>query len=204
MAAHEIDDDGQPLAGAQLRKLELEIRKLEHEVAGLGVRGYRAESVVKYIPVITALIAVAGFWFTVHQYNNQQRAAAARLADEQRAAAAKQAYDREQAILKPLLDRRLELYFAASDAAATIATTKDQKERERAEARFMQLYAGTLVIVEDAGVEEAMISYHRCLTGSDSCNQAELTRRSLALASKARDSIGNSFKVKLDDLKGKY
>ncbi|HWS85627.1 MAG TPA: hypothetical protein VN282_01430 [Pyrinomonadaceae bacterium] len=177
---------------------------MEHEVAGLGVRGPRAENVVKYIPVFTALIAVAGFWFTVQQYNDQQQQAARRLADEQRAAAAKQAYDREQALLKPLLDRRLELYFAASEAAATVATSKDQKERERAGARFMQLYAGTMVIVEDAGVEEAMIQYHRCLTGSDPCDQGELTRRSLALASKTRDSIGNSFNVKLGDLKGKY
>lgn len=204
MAAHEADDAGRALAEAQLRKLRLEIKKLEDEVGGQSAGGYKAENLVKYIPVITALIAVAGFWFTVHQYNNQQKAAAEKLAAERKEAADKLAYDREQAILKPFLDKRLELYFAASDAAATVATTKDEAERGKAEARFMQLYAGTLVIVEDEGFEDAMINYHKCLTGVEPCDPAERLKRSLALASTARDSIRNSFNVRLSSFKGKY
>jgi len=189
----ESNDAERTLAGAQLQKLELEIRKLKYDVENLGNKSSRLEQVIKFIPVITILIAVAGFWFSVHQYNTQQAETAE-----------KQAADREQALLKPVWDKRLELYFTASETAATIALSNNQAERDKAEAKFMQLYAGPLVIVEDADVEGAMINFHRCLTGKDACDQPELQRRSLTLASKARDSIGKSFNVKLGDLKGKY
>ncbi len=193
MTDREESDAEKTLAGAQLQKLELEIKKLKYDVESLGSKSYQLEKVIKFIPLITIIIAVAGFWLTVHQYNTQQAATAEKLAS-----------DREQALLKPVWEKRLELYFTASETAATIALSNDKTERDKAEAKFMQLYAGPLVIVEDADVEGAMINFHSCLTGKDACDQPELQRRSLTLASKARDSIGKSFNVKLGDLKGKY
>lgn len=200
MADREANNAEKNLAGAQLQKLELEIKKLKYDVESLGSKSDLLEKVIKFIPVMTILIAVAGFWFTIHQYNTQQAA----TAKQQAVMAEQQASDREQALLKPVWEKRLELYFTASETAATIALSKDKTERDKAEAKFLQLYAGPLVIVEDADVEGAMIKFHSCLTGQDACDQLELQRRSLTLASKARDSIGKSFNVKLGDLKGKY
>jgi len=200
MVAQEDSNAQKALADAQLQKLELEIKKLSFDVESLGSKGFQVENIMRFIPLITVMIAVAGFWFTVHQYNAQQAAGA----KQQQQAADKLASDREQALLKPVWDKRLELYFTASETAATIALSKDKADRDKAESKFMQLYAGPLIIVEDTGVEDAMIMFRKCLTGQDSCDEAELQRRSQALASRARDSIGESFNIKLGDLKGKY
>ena len=196
-----LDNERQAaMAEAQLEKIQLEIRKLKFDVAGLGSPSSKAEKFMRFLPLVTVLVAVAGFWFTVHQYNNQQAAAAKQQAE----AAAKMAADREQALLKPFLDKRLELYFAATEAAATMALSKDKAERDKAEAKLIQLYAGTLIIVEDAEVEKAMLKIYQCITGQDACDEAEKQRRAQALASRARDSIGQSYNVKLDQLRGKY
>jgi len=180
-------------AEAQLRKLQLEIKKLTFDVESLGSTSFQAEKFMRFVPLITVIIAVAGFWFTIHQYNQQQATAATKLAA-----------DREQALLKPFLDKRLELYFAASEAAATMALSKDKDQRDKAESKLVQLYAGTLIIVEDQEVEGAMLKIYKCITGEDQCDEAEKQRRSQALASRARDSIGKSYNIKLGDLKGKY
>lgn len=200
MPGQEDIDPQKAMAEAQQQKLELEIRKLEFDVESLGSTSFQLEKIMRFIPLITVIIAVAGFWFTIRQYNTQQAAAA----KQQQQASDKLAADREQALLKPVWDKRLELYFAASEAAATIALSKDKAERDKAEAKFLQLYAGPLIIVEDTDVEGAMIKFRSCLTGQEACDEAELQRRSQALASRARDSIGKSYNIRLGDLKGKY
>lgn len=200
MGANEQTDQQTAMAEAQLRKIQLEIRKLEFDVDSLGSTSSQAEKFMRFLPLVTVLIGVAGFWFTVHQYNKQQAAATKQQED----AAVKLAADREQALLKPFLDKRLELYFAASEAAASMALSKDKDERDKAESKLAQLYAGTLIIVEDQEVEGAMLKIYKCITGQDQCDEAEKQRRSQALASRARDSIGKSYNVKLQELKGKY
>ena len=200
MGANEQTDHQTVMAEAQFQKLQLEIKKLNFDVENLGNTSSQAEKFMRFLPLVTVLIAVAGFWFTVHQYNQQQAAAAKQQSD----AAARLAEDRKQDLLKPFLDKRLELYFAAAEAAATMALSKDKTERDKAEAKLVQLYAGTLIIVEDLEVEEAMKKVYRCITGEDACNEVEKQKRSQALASRARDSIGKSYNVKLEELKGKY
>lgn len=200
MGANEQTDQQTAMAEAQLRKIQLEIRKLEFDVDSLGSTSSQAEKFMRFLPLVTVLIGVAGFWFTVHQYNKQQAA----TTKQQEDAAVKLAADREQALLKPFLDKRLELYFAASEAAASMALSKDKDERDKAESKLAQLYAGTLIIVEDQEVEGAMLKIYKCITGQDQCDEAEKQRRSQALASRARDSIGKSYNVKLQELKGKY
>jgi len=193
MDANQSSDHQTALAEAQFDKLRLEIQKLKFDVDSLGSTSFQAERLMRFVPLLTVIIAVAGFWFTVYQYNKQQSDTATKLAA-----------DREQALLKPFLDKRLELYFAATEAAATMALSKDKAERDKAEAKLMQLYAGTLIIVEDPEVEHAMKEIYKCITGEDPCSEADKQKRSQALASRARDSIGTSYKVKLEALKGKY
>jgi hypothetical protein len=200
MSANEDSDRQSAMAEAQLEKIQLEIKKLKFDVESLGSTSFQAERFMRFLPLVTVLVAVAGFWFTVHQYNKQQAAAAKQQAD----AAAKLAADREQDLLRPFMQKRLELYFTAADTAATIALSKDKAQRDQAESKFMQLYAGSLVIVEDEAVERAMIDFHKCLTGQESCDVNELQRRAQAIASRARDSIGKSYNIKLGELKGKY
>lgn len=211
MDANEQTDHQTAMAEAQLQKLQLEIKKLKFDVEHLGGTSSQAEKFMRFLPLVTVLIAVAGFWFTVYQYNRQQAAAAKQQLDAANAAAKQQsdaayklATQRKQDLLKPFLDKRLELYFAASEAAANMALAKDKSERDKAEAKLVQLYAGTLIIVEDLEVEKAMKKIYQCITGEDQCDDAEKQRRSQALASRARDSIGQSYNLELEQLKGKY
>ena len=186
---------GQPpeldMAQAQLKKLELEIEKLNYDVQNLGSISNRVERVIKFIPLITTLIAIGGFWFTVHQYNAQQAAASDKVREE-----------REKSLKAPLWEKRLNYYFQATEVAATIATSKDQTSREKAEAKFKELYYGPLVIIEDPAVESAMIKFNYCLTGQEPCDEAELAKRSLGLSHSARKSIEEAFEVELGKLKG--
>ena len=203
---------------AELEHLKLENEKLRLEIRSLTSTRSWVDKAEKYIPVITALIAVAGFWLGVYQFYRQEKDALAQTAIEQQQRLEdfenelRRANEtKELELRKPFWEKQLELYFAASEAAATIATSTDQAERAKAEARFWMLYWGPLGIVEDAGmkqpedavVEQAMVRFGRCLSGADSCDPQELKLRSLSLAHKCRESVGKSWEVKFADLQGK-
>jgi hypothetical protein len=142
------------------------------------------------IKIIEALALIVGGSFALYKYRNSV----------------------ENNFRKPLWEKQLALYFAASEAAAILATSQDEEKRKQAEADFWQLYYGPLAVVEDAGakkpeesqVEAAMVKFGKCLNGEDVCSKKEIHNRSLTLAHSIRDSIGKSWDVKLADLKGKY
>jgi hypothetical protein len=187
------------LHDTQFENLKLENDKLKLEIQSLTSSSW-ADKVEKYIPVITALIAVAGFWFGVYQYsyrvNNDQK---------------QRNETKELELRKPFWEKQLQLYFSASEAAATIATSQKREERAAAEAKFWVLYWGPLGIVEDAGmtkpedavIEQAMVNFGNCLSGVEKCNASELKQRSLLLAHKCRESVGKSWEVKFADLQGR-
>jgi len=206
------------LHDAQLKNLELENDKLKLEIQSLIDKDSWTNKVEKYIPVITALIAVAGFWFGVYQFHRQEKAAMEKVAIEQQQrledfqGELRRANEtKELELRKPFWEKQLELYFVASEAAATIATSQDKEVRATAEANFWILYWGPLGIVEDAGmkkpedavVERAMVRFGNCLSGKDTCSMQELKNRSLSLAHKCRESIGKSWEVKFADLQGR-
>jgi hypothetical protein len=172
----------------------------------------------RIIPLASAVITVAGFLFGVYQFIGQQKAdAATRLANEN-ASAASMAVElrraneaREREFRRPYWEKQLELYFAASAAAATIATAQNKDSVAAAKDEFWKLYCGPLAVVEDAGlkpsteadVEPAMVRFGAALAQKPDDNE-ELRRLSLKLSHSVRSSIGKSWDVKLADLKGKY
>src|SRR5260370_12841440 len=105
---------------------------------------------------------------------------------------------KEQEFRKPFWEKQLQLYFDATEAASTMATSKDARRRDLAGDRFWELYWGSLAVVEDAGletatdakVEAAMVHFGSCFNGMDECDQGEKEQRSLALAHTVRDTIG--------------
>jgi len=76
MLEQEDIDPQKAMVEAQRQKLELEIKKLEFDVESLGSTSFQLERMMRFIPLVTVIIAVGGFWFTVRQYNTQQAAAA--------------------------------------------------------------------------------------------------------------------------------
>lgn len=93
---------------------------------------------------------------------------------------------------KPFLVRQMDIFFQASKVAATIATSRNNDERIKAEKKFWQLYYGTLALVEGKyekkcnetlqgvqtnckpvtlqKIEKAMMKFARC----SSVNQSDL------------------------------
>lgn len=107
---------------------------------------------------------------------------------------------------EPFLRKQLDLCFAASDAAAALATTADAEKWQSAREEFWRLYWGTLSIVEDTNVEIAMVKFGNRLEELPRTPELPanvLQEPSLALAHAARDLILESWKVDLPKLKGR-
>jgi hypothetical protein len=134
------------------------------------------ESAIKLLSILGAVVT---FGWGVYQYVKSED----RRVESQRVEAT-----------KPFLERQLRLYTEATQAAATIATSEDRKERAAAEKRFWSLYWGELALVEDKAVEGAMVEFGRGLSGGAPAE--EIKRLSLRLAHACRDSLALSWGVK--------
>jgi hypothetical protein len=107
----------------------------------------------------------------------------------------------QQQSRRPYWERQVALYFDATSAAATLATSDDETKRSTAAAEFWKLYWGPLALVEDREVEATMVQFGDCL--ATRCPQAQLQQLSLALAHTCRNSLAKSWKLTLDQLKGR-
>jgi hypothetical protein len=128
--------------------------------------------------VLTLLTALVGIW----QFTAQQ----------------------QQANRQPFLQKQLELCFQATEVAGRLASESDPVEWEKARVTFWRLYWGPLSIVEDRGVERAMVALAR-LVPKDKVTPAELPMSSLGepsynLAHSVRKLILANWKVDLPPL----
>jgi hypothetical protein len=117
---------------------------------------------------------------------------------------------------KPLREFQLRLYEQATSAAARLATLpRDGKDWTDSRYEFLRLYYGPLAMIENynhksskAGmtVELAMILFNSCLNDEAMCKKqgADLQRLSLALAHTSRQSLGESWGYKIEQLRGDY
>jgi hypothetical protein len=202
----------------EVEHLQRENEKLSLELDDLRGEGALTKRVKALLPLVTGLLAVAGFWFGIIQYiraedaSRQQRQAAeeARRQQQEKADEAfRSELTRETA--RPLWDRQLGLYLEAAEKAATIATTDDKGARKAAEARFWVLYWGPLAAVEDVGlgeqkqaeIEAAMVRFGRELDKKPEERKAdEMKQMSLQLAQAIRKAIAPAFQVKAAELAG--
>jgi hypothetical protein len=162
----------------------------------------------RYLPLITALLAVVGFWFGVIQYYAQRGDSEKQLAEAQQG----RADELRREAAKPFWEMQLKLYARASEAAATIATSDDEAARSRAESEFWLLYWGPLSCVEDVGIEKkphpeveaAMVQFGNYLKAHsrETRTKSELQPLSLALAHSMRHEIGPSFALQATPLLG--
>ncbi|MEN3974164.1 hypothetical protein [Emcibacter sp. SYSU 3D8] len=128
--------------------------------------------------ILAILGAVATFAWGVFQFTTVQH---------------QQAETRRIEARKPFLDKQLVLYTEATKNAATLATSDDEAELARAAQAFWSLYWGELALVEDRGVEAAMVGFGRGLqAGAD---KGEIRQLSLKLAHACRESLAESWGV---------
>ncbi len=217
-----------------LEKLKLEVKylgsqneKLAFEINELKGEGAWVRRVNKLLPVITGLVAVAGFWFGIIQYLRAESASLAQRKESETASltqrqeaekarveqqkAADDVFRRElkRETAKPLWDKQLSLYIEATETAAIIATGKDSAKQDRAEQRFWELYWGPLAAVEDIGIvkqdsaaiEAAMVRFGTELKKKPEDRQEGLLKeRCLELAHSVRTAIAPTFDVEAADL----
>jgi hypothetical protein len=134
------------------------------------------------------MLAVGGFLFAVYQYQGQIKENERQLLKE---------------AAKPFWDEQIKLYLRSAQAAATIATSRDEATKAQAEEDFWILYWGPLAAVEDVGtaknaVEAAMVDFGKYLkeTAKNARDRLILENRSLNLAHVVRQAIGPSFDLK--------
>ena len=107
---------------------------------------------------ITSFGLVAGGLYTIKQYFDAR--------DKERQTYEFQVKVAQAEAKKPFFTKHLELCTDASSAAATIATTKNEKLRIKAIEDFHRLYAGPLIIVENGQLSNSMATFEGCLTGT--------------------------------------
>lgn len=137
-----------------------------------------SERIEQALKTLGVLIAAAGFAWGVYQYFDKRE----REIENARVEAT-----------RPFLERQLTLYTEASQTAAVLATSENAAERAQAERRFWELYWGELALVEDPGVEAAMVAFGRGLNAQ--AGQPQLQQLSLRLAGALRDSLAESWGV---------
>jgi hypothetical protein len=141
--------------------------------------------------LLTIVASLIGVW----QFTAQQRQASESLAVEQ-----------QQANQKPFLEKQLEVSFKAVDTAAALATDTDPEKWEQDRVAFWRLYWGTLSIVEDTGVESAMVDLGHQVPDhpltSPVLPMLTLGTPSYKLAHAVRELVLASWQIQLPPLQG--
>ncbi len=131
-----------------------------------------------WIKILTLIGAVIAFIWGVYQFISNQRS---------------QAETRRIEATRPFLDRQLTLYTVATQVAATISTSSSKEEIDSAKQRFWSLYWGELALVEDKGVEAAMVQLGNALKQGKVGKDVQTL--SLNLAHACRESLAKSWGV---------
>ncbi len=137
------------------------------------------------IPMLTAIVAVAGFLWGVFQYQDQQ---------------SKNRETQEREFMRPWLESQRGIYLQALSAAATIANSDDTEKLTQAKEQFWQLYQGKMILVETTSVSGAMVHFGGCLDGSDTCSPAVMNTRCRALATAMAESMAATAKMTFNEL----
>ncbi|WP_020476547.1 hypothetical protein [Zavarzinella formosa] len=178
----------------EIERLRKEIDKLQLEIDAMRASSGVDRLIGRYLPLVTAMLAVAGFWFGVVQYYSQRT-----LSERER----HDALLRETA--RPFWENQMNHYVLASKAASTIANSDDPNVVKSAETEFWILYWGPLSCFEDiprgdpteekgekSKVEQAMVVFGRHLQQAQR-DRSALQTGALSLARAIRDEIRPHF-----------
>jgi hypothetical protein len=194
MAAGGPDPSSHP---ASLDQLQLERLQLENEKLRLELAGRRREKPwyhlpTQVVPIVTALLAIAGFSWGIVQYGQEQK----KNRDEQKDQSRRQQELAEREFMKPWLESQREIYAQALAAAAAVANAGDAKVRAQAAEDFWRLYQGKMILVETKPVSDAMVSFGGCLDDTKVvCDKQKLNDRCRILATAMADSMAATAKM---------
>jgi len=182
----------QTMKYAQLEELRLKIEKLRFDLNELRTGKPWHQVMIQYVPAVTALIAVAGFWWSLQRYQDDQR----KIQVEQAAQSERDQEAREHEYMKPWLENQRDIYRRALSAAGLVANTENVDTRRKAAEEFWQLYHGEMILVETNGVKDAMIAFGKCLDGAKlKCTADEINDLSHALGTAMQNSLATTAKT---------
>jgi hypothetical protein len=139
------------------------------------------------LKLLSPLLAVAVFFWGIYTYRDTAQQQLAR----EEADARRTAETRRIEATRPYLDKQLALYTEATKVTATIATSADSQEIEKAKKRFRELYWGELALVERSDVARAMVAFREALDTKK--GQDALAPLALDLAHACRDELAASW-----------
>lgn len=171
---------------SQLRKLQLDIESLER------VEGWSSR-VPRLLPLITIVIAVAGFLWGVYTYNHQENVR--RAADLE---------GREREIKKRFWEEQLITYHKISQSASRLATMDAGVERDKEYQTFRQLYHGDVIMFADKDVVEVIRNFLQKYLDYNANRpdlQGEIDRLSRQLAIACRESLKRNWNIPLEEIK---
>ena len=145
------------------------------------------DNVEKLSEVVSIAIAALAFAWGVWQYFRSERAKQVQLKAERE----RDAHRRRIEATRPFLERQLQFYLEATKVASIIAVSKEEHAVCAATHRFKELFWGELALVEDEGVEIAMLNFKSALDRD--LPAEELEQMSLALAHACRESLAKSW-----------
>jgi hypothetical protein len=185
------------LALAHLQRAELDNERLTIELRKLRNSAPWYQGLLQVVPLVTALVSVAGFVWGIRLYVETQEN---NLKSSQQQAKKENA-NAEREFMKPWLESQRTTYHDALDAATAATLSSDPKVRAAAVDAFAQLYYGRMVTVETTGVSGGMKSVGRCL-GLDlpeSCTPAQVRERLLSLATAMTVSMAATARMSYED-----
>ena len=181
---------------AELERLRLEIAKLKEQTPW-------HDYIARFIPLVTAVVAVAGFIWGINQFNTDQESRATQLAADIEMHAETIANQRneldkktEQEFRKRFWEERLADYRQVTKLAATIAMSKAPQEVEDARSEFWVYYYGELSLIEDRDVFNAMVAFGQALHSFEqepTSETEQLKRLSYKLARACRNSLKDTW-----------
>ena len=154
---------------------------------------------LKFVPLLTAMVSVAGFLWGIQVYRNAQNDN--RAASEKRTEVENRTRERE--FMTPWLESQRKTYEDALDAAATAATSSDPKLRAAANDLFWQLYYGRMILVETTTVSGAMKTMGNCLGAKATCSEQQIRDALLKLGTAMAESMAATAKLTYEQFAAK-
>ncbi len=168
------------LGQVRLEQVRLENEKLKLELSELKTVKPWYHKLTQMVPMITAIVALAGFLWGVVQYRDQNT---------------KNRETQEREFMKPWLESQRQIYSQALSAVATIANSADPEEQKGATEQFWRLYQGKMIPVETMSVSGAMVRFGRCLDGSETCGPDKMNSRCRVLGTAMAESMAATAKM---------
>jgi hypothetical protein len=190
----EQTDVARELAQAQLQRARLDNEKLARELEAQSRARPWYQFPLQLVPLITALVSVAGFLWGMVQYAGQQQ----KNRDEREVQSKRETATAERQFMEPWLKSQRDIYTEALDAAVAIANAQESKDRATAEEKFWRLYHGRMILVETEEVSGAMKRFGECL-GTPRCIPDHMNALARELASTMAKSMAATARMKYDE-----